>query len=899
MERYEGGGGEEGNEDDEEESPEVSSWWMRIRSTATTNELHNAFKKIHLFSKSFHHPSRLVLLLSPASPPFSGVRTPPGDLKGTRRKFPPTAVGFEEDRHDQDTWWHSSGRRYRQDKRGTERRSFSPSEVFRLNTQKRVFSSLLSYFSRSLHVPVSDGVHTPGKRKSSKLFPSFHSPLRCVALNSSLSHISPSFSFPSGAFLASFLGFDRITPFRLHTERRKSPEHLFAFSSSSPLSPSKTSAVIPSVLHHPVYRSFHSFSSSCLHSSFPRRYETNSKSPFTTSSFSSPALRRYSFFFGSSSTPSSFLCPSVVSPSFLDGRTPYSYPACTPIAPGVHAPQPRSFSCLLARSLDQPSSYPIPIPSSFPLSNDEERNTDWENEEENEEGKGGESFVSELRRAASLMSQRREEHEMQKKLIQSELVDLQKREEQRMRERSRWKRETEIYQGIRPFTLDDLRRNKKLTYALETLIEKKREDDRRASLLRIPVKQRYPLFLLRPGMEVYGKVRKVLSFGCRVDIGCLDTWALLHVRDMSRITDSKKAGDRLFLSSSSSDLTSTKAALHPQVQSSSPDPSSSSHPNSFDTPGSTPSRLRPPPPPVCSQTLIAAKEKKSKQAHFTEEEQEALAKFWIQYPGDVVKEGQILRLFIKHVDVAKRVLSVTTQAPSHHLSPLTSLSSSSSLSLQGEEKDKMGKQSSYGDLSLEEIEEKEKTRKEMTRWEVGDFFVGQEVEGRVTRVTYLGLYVDIHGVTDAFIHFYELHGLRMQRLSNDNKQRLQTLRKRYDPVAYEVMSRAEKSIQEEEEEEKRTRVSSIGNLDGCLEGKRGRRRRRQTDLDGGSRLAAIREMFLGQNSQDGEDDLMDEGIRKRRERRRERELKENKWLYDVGDWITDLRVSGLDAKRKR
>ncbi|PHJ20252.1 s1 rna binding domain-containing protein [Cystoisospora suis] len=904
MERYKEGE-EEGNEEEEEENSRVSSWWMRIPPLTTTNELYDAFKKSHLFSKSFHHPSRLLLLPS-ASPSFSGVHTPSGDLKETKKKFPATAVAFKEDvdHHDQNTSWHAPGWRFRQDKRGRERGSSSPSKASRLDIQKKVVSSLLSDFSRSAHVPVSSGVRTPGEKTSSRLASSFHSSLHDAALNASFSHISRSFSFPPGFLLPSFLGFHRSRTgrfFRPYTKRRKSPEDLFSLSSSSPLSSLRTSPVIPSERRHRVCPSFHSLSSSCLHSSFPFRYATTSKSRVVTCSCSSsPALRRNPFFFGSFCAPLSFLYPSVVS-FFLDGKTPYSHPTWPPTTPGVHTPQPRSFSSLRARSLDypaMPTSYPNPsLPSSFPSSKDEEeRNTDWETEEEDEEGEDGESFMSQLRRAASIMSQRREEHEMQKKQIQSELVDLQKREEQRMRERSRWKRETEIYQGIRPFTLDDLRKNKKLTYALETLIEKKREDDRKASLLRIPLKQRYPLFLLRPGMEVYGKVRKVLPFGCRVDIGCLDTWALLHVRDMSRITDSKKAGDHLFLSSSSSEASSTNATLHPETQSSSLDPSSSSsRSNPFDR-SSLSSRLGLRPPPV-SHTLIATKEKKRKQAHFTEEEQEALAKFWIQYPGDVVKEGQILRLFIKHVDVAKRILSVTTQGPSQYLSPLTSLSSSS-LSLQDESKDKKEKSGFYGDLSLEEIEEKEKIRKDMTRWDVGDFFVGQEVEGRVTRVTYLGLYVDIHGVTDAFIHFYELHGLRMQRLSNDNKQRLESLRKKYDPVAYEVMSRAEKSIQEEEEEERRTRTSSVGNLRECLEGK-GRRNRRKTDLDGGSRLAALREMFLGQNSQDEEGDLMDEDTKKRRERRREREIKENKWLYDVGDWITDLRVSSLDAKRKR
>lgn len=861
-----GAGNETGKSDgeDEERASGIRFWWMS-RPT-----LDSQVSRTSLFSNGFNQHSHLLS----RSPFLAGVRTHTGELgqsKGSSFFTTTVDVGQDENRQDNFHSWRFSGWGGGQRREGLSPHFSSGKSAVSLGRRTLLF--VLPHLPGPARAALFESVRTPrGKEASSRLFCWF-------GRSSGPFHFPFSLSFP-GFSLPSFVGLHRENASRVFPRKqdKEGPyplgKKLLGFASTSSLV-SMRNPFAPSSTLRRVCPSLHSCSLTSLQSASAPRPDFSQGAVVALPKSALPLEENRL-----PNIPSSFALPSAF--SFFAGKTPpfASYSAYTHAATSGVRTHPPSSSLLLAHSLEHlttPSSGPGP--ASLSSLDERETLTEWAEE-------GGESFVTELRRAASIMSQRREEQEFQTRQIQSELADLQRREEQRAREQSRCRREAELYQGLRPFTVEDLRKNKKLTLALDTLIARKRDEKRKASLLRIPMKQRFPLFLLRPGMEVYGKVRKVLPFGCRVDIGCLDTWALLHVRDMSRITDSKKAGN-LFLSSASEGPppSSTPSALTDREGSGAPPPTGLS------------------PPPV-SQGVLTKKEKK-RQGSFTEEEQEALAKFWIQYPADVVREGQLLRLFIKHVDVSKRILSVTTQGrgPDFFRTSPSSCSAASSLSSPGLLKDEKTRRKVCGDLSPEEIEEKERSRREMARWDVGDFFVGQEVEGRVTRVTYLGLYVDIHGLTDAFIHFYELHGLRMRRLDNDNRQRLDSLRKKYDPVAYEVMCGAEKSIQEERRDTRSTHsaASGLGGRQRSRRGKGGGGGEPDEAEGGSSRLAALRAMFTegSPESEEGEEEFVDEERRRVRERRREREIAENKWLYDVGDWVTDLRVSTIDAKRKR
>ncbi|CBZ55830.1 putative GTPase regulator [Neospora caninum Liverpool] len=439
-------------------------------------------------------------------------------------------------------------------------------------------------------------------------------------------------------------------------------------------------------------------------------------------------------------------------------------------------------------------------------------------------------------------------------------VTAAEREEQREQERRRQEKRRRLFSGEAPLTLEALKKDKELGYVLDELIQRKRVEKQRHGTLTLPFKNRFPLRLLRVGTELYGRVKKILPFGCRLDVGCIDTSALLHVRDMAEITAAKSAG----------------AAFAREAR-------DGAESDEIDC-GSRRDRhpLENAPRPGRRSPFVAQDEKRRNMsaAGFAQDDQEHLAQHWIQYPGTVLRQGQLVRVYVKHVDRSKNVLAVSTRPPysssfafssSSSSSPYSSSSSSSfsapTVSLASEYR---------GDLTGEEIREREEARRAQGRGSFADFFVGQEVEGRVTRVTYMGLFVDVNGEEDAFIHFYELHRHRMQRLSNADRQRLEAARKQFDPVALEVLRSAEKVVTEEVEEAEK-------------------RRQREGAEAGYSRLAALREMFA---EKDDRPDA-DEEAKKKSAERREREMREKKWIYNVGEWVTDLRVASIDARRKR
>ncbi|KYF48981.1 S1 RNA binding domain-containing protein, partial [Toxoplasma gondii ARI] len=454
-------------------------------------------------------------------------------------------------------------------------------------------------------------------------------------------------------------------------------------------------------------------------------------------------------------------------------------------------------------------------------------------------------FLDSLRHAAERMAAERWRQTREGERLVAALTAAE-REEQREQERRREERRRRLFSGEAPLTLEALKRDKELGYVLDELIQRKRMEKQRRGALALPIKRRFPLKLLRVGTELYGRVKKILPFGCRLDVGCLDTSALLHVRDMSEVVAAKEAG----------------AAFAREARE---EEDRGQRPACVDQTGATRSYL----PSKTARCRRSA-------AGLPEEDQNRLAAHWIQSPSTVLQQGQMLRLYVKHVDPATNTLAVSTRPPygsvSFALSPSPSSSPASSDASPTDYR---------GDLSLAEIARVEEERRERGRQSFGDFFVGQAVEGRVTRVTYLGLFLDINGEEDAFIHFYELHRRRMQQLSNRDRQRVEAARRRFDPVALEVLRAAEAGVSDEVEEAER------------------RRRREVEGRDSGefSRLAALREMFAEKD----DEVLGADGAAARRkvEERRDRERRGNKWIYNVGEWLADLRVASIDTRRKR
>ncbi|KEP59917.1 UNVERIFIED_CONTAM: S1 RNA binding domain-containing protein [Hammondia hammondi] len=453
-------------------------------------------------------------------------------------------------------------------------------------------------------------------------------------------------------------------------------------------------------------------------------------------------------------------------------------------------------------------------------------------------------FLHSLRRAAERMSAERWRQAREGERLVAALT-AHEREEQREQERRREERRRRLFSGEAPLTLEALKRDKELGYVLDELIQRKRVEKQRRGALALPIKRRFPLKLLRVGTELYGRVKKIMPFGCRLDVGCVDTSALLHVRDMSEVTAAKEAG-AAFARATREEERGQRPACVEQT-------------------GATRSCL----PSKTAPHRVSA-------AGFPEEDQTRLAEHWIQSPSTVLQQGQMLRVYVKHVDPTTSTLAVSTRPPysssSFALSASPSFSPASSDASAAEFR---------GDLSVAEIARVEEERRERGRLSFGDFFVGQTVEGRVTRVTYLGLFLDINGEEDAFIHFYELHRRRMQQLSNRDRQRVEAARRRFDPVALEVLRAAEAGVSDEVEEAERRRRREA---EGCESGEF-------------SRLAALREMFAEKD----DEALGADGVAARRkaEERRERERRGKKWIYNVGEWLADLRVASVDARRKR
>ncbi|PFH38376.1 S1 RNA binding domain-containing protein [Besnoitia besnoiti] len=543
-------------------------------------------------------------------------------------------------------------------------------------------------------------------------------------------------------------------------------------------------------------------------------------------SFSSSSSRELSW------PPSAYIAPSLRSVFLAFYASPLaSLEVASRRSSPHHRVKPASFGS--PHTVRSRALFAHPLLGCHPLPQDA---GDGDPEDEGEGAADSSQFLQSLRRAAMTMAVERDRQERQgERLIAA--MTAHEREEQRERERRRQEQRRRMFAGDSPLTLEALRRDKELGYALDELVRRKRREKQKNKLLALPFKQRFPLRLLRVGSELYGRVKKILPFGCRLDVGCLDTAALLHVRDMADITEAKRAGERFAQAFSGED--DARADL-PQARS-------------------------------------ASRGAKMSQAGFSQDDQVILAQHWIQNPGTILREGELVRVFVKHVDPVRNVLAVTTRPPS---SPsASSLSAAAAAS----------SPSSYrGDLTAEEIGEREAARP-ARRAGFGDFFVGQEVEGRVTRVTYMGIFVDINGEQDAFIHFYELHRRRMHRLSNADKQKLDAARRQYDPVALEVLRAAERVVTDE-----------------AAEAERRRERKREEEkygckvLGGYSRLAALREMFNeAKDPEDAGGGAEAEHRKQLRERSREREIRERKWLYDVGDWVTDLRVASVDASRKR
>ncbi|OEH79376.1 GTPase [Cyclospora cayetanensis] len=162
--------------------------------------------------------------------------------------------------------------------------------------------------------------------------------------------------------------------------------------------------------------------------------------------------------------------------------------------------------------------------------------------------------------------------------------------------------------------LVDLDSNKWLARQLHEYVQGKEAEKRREAYL-LPRRKRLPLQNFHEGSTVIGKVISVFPFGCRVDVGCLDTLGLLHVRDMHFVPGALKAG-AAYLQSAGNIVSDELAA---------------------------------------SETA-AASSQTSRRPLTSSDATEG----WIEHAEDVVKVGDLLSLRIKSIDRENRRMRLTT-----------------------------------------------------------------------------------------------------------------------------------------------------------------------------------------------------------------------------------------------
>ncbi|KAL8273069.1 hypothetical protein Esti_002990 [Eimeria stiedai] len=92
-----------------------------------------------------------------------------------------------------------------------------------------------------------------------------------------------------------------------------------------------------------------------------------------------------------------------------------------------------------------------------------------------------------------------------------------------------------------PRSLKDLGSNEWMAQRLHEYVQAKEAEKRRKAYL-LPRRKRLPLANFSEDALVFGKVVSLLPFGCRVDVGCVDSLGLLHVRDMHFLPRALKAG---------------------------------------------------------------------------------------------------------------------------------------------------------------------------------------------------------------------------------------------------------------------------------------------------------------------------------------------------------------------